>query len=580
MPFTNSLALLGLLSIVPLIILYMIRPKPRDLPFSSTAFIVEEEAKPTASINRLVTDRLFWIQLLVIALLAISAAGPFVVAKGTQSDHLVIVMDLSASMEASFGDARSTASQYVSGYDRISIILAENVPIVALREGNRPQAEGVLASIQPRAVSADLSAGMNMAKGLMGAEGGKILVISDFISWSGDNPEVTRNLIEDGDVEIAFVDTGGSGENVGIVNGWIVESSGSFNYSCLIRNFGRTRVVPIEIKGPGGTSTTARTINSGGDSYFSFDAFSGVNTISLKVDDAISADNIAYIYVPEERPRKVLYQGDEGPALAALKSLPQVSTFRSGDYRNFDLVVIANDLDDGELNRYIYGGGRVVYMSKNATLSPDYLPVRVTGEVNESSPLWVRNPGFAEDIHFDEIGIFGYLNAIPRADSVTMVEANGVPVMSYWRLGSGTVLYIGLTETDFYQRPEYPVFWYKMVNWLTEVPDASESNRRTGEILRLGEVANVNAPGGRISTDTLLLDRAGVYTFQGQTLVANMYNARESELKGGESMTQGGFTAREASQKLVEKELSPWLILLVAALIGLEMAIIWRRQEA
>ncbi|MHC1631317.1 MAG: BatA domain-containing protein [Methanotrichaceae archaeon] len=580
MPFRNPLALLGLLSAIPLIILYMIRPKPRDILFSSTAFLSEGDTKPTATISRLVTDPLFWIQLFVIILLVVSAAGPFTMAKGTQGSHLVVVIDLSASMEASFDQAKEIVSRYVSGHDRISIVLAENIPAVALREGTKAETQTVLDSIAPRAVPADLSAGMMMAKSLLGAEGGQILIVSDFASWVGDDPDVTKKLIESDGSQVVFVDSGGSGDNVAIVSGWIVESGNYLNYSCLIRNFGRTRTVPIKVSGPGGSSSSIKTIESGSDCYFSFDAFPGVNAVSLEVEDAISADNKAYVYVPEQSPKKVLYLGRDGPALAALKSLPHVTVGRSGDYDRFDLVVVQNATKDGELNRYIYGGGKIVYITSNETAYPEYLPVKITGAINESAPLWVRNSAFAKGIHFDEIGVFGYLDAVPLHNSVTMVEANGVPVISYWRLGSGTVVYMGLdsTRADFYQRPEYPIFWYKMVNWLAEVPDAAESNRRTGEIIRLGEVTQVDTPGGRISTRTLLLDLVGIYRFQGQRLAANMYDAKESNLYGGESHTQGSFTSRQVSEKLVERELAPWLILAVVALIVLELFIIWRKR--
>lgn len=582
MPFSNPLALLGLLSAIPLIILYMIRPKPKDLPFPSTAFIREGEAKPTAALNRLITDPLFWIQLLVILFLVLAAAGPFTEARGTQGAHLVVVIDLSASMQASFSDAEEIVLQYASGQDRISIVLAENIPIVALREGNGEQARTVLGSLSPRAVSADLSAGMMMAKSLLGAEGGSILVVSDFVSWTGDDPEVTRRLIESEGTQAVFVDSGGEGDNVGIVGGWIVDSDGALNYSCLIRNYGRTRTVPIKIEGPGGTSTSTRTIDTGGDSYLTFDAFPGVNSVTLDVEDAISSDNRAYVYTPELRPRKVLYLGDDGPVLAALRSISTVAISRSGDYAGFDLVVIENATADGDLNRYVYGGGKAVYVASNASFSPEYLPVRITGVVNDSAPLWTRNPVFAEDVHFDEVEVFSYLQASARQGSVTIAEANGVPVISYWRLGGGTVVYLGLSSerSDFYQRPEYPIFWYEMINWLTNVPDASESNRRTGEIVRLGETTLVDAAGERISTDVLLLDRVGIYRFQGRTLAANMYDPIESNLQNGNALNMGTFTSGETTEKLIEKDLSIWLVLIAAALIILELAILRRRRES
>jgi hypothetical protein len=582
MPFSTPLALLGLLSAIPLIILYMIRPKPKDLPFPSTTFIREGEAKPTAAINRLITDPLFWIQLLVIVFLVLAAAGPYTEARGTQGEHLVVVIDLSASMEASFSDAEEIVLRYASGQDRISIVLAESIPIVAIREGNGEQARTTIESLSPRAVSADLSAGMMMGKSLLGAEGGQILVVSDFISWTGDDPEVTKRLVEGEGTGVIFVDSGGEGENVGIVGGWIVDSGGVLNYSCLIRNYGGTRTVPIKITGPGGTSTTVRTIDAGGDSYLTFDAFPGINTVTLELDDAISSDNTAYVYTPELRPRKVLYLGDDGPVLAALRSISTVAISRSGDYGGFDLVVAENATSDGELNRYVYGGGKVVYVASNDSASPEYLPVRISGTVNESAPLWTRNHVFAEDVHFDEVGVFSYLQASPRPGSVTIAEANGVPVISYWRLGGGTVVYLGLSKerSDFYTRPEYPIFWYEMTGWLTNVPDASESNRRTGEIVRLGETMLVDAAGERIRTDVLLLDKIGIYRFQGRTIAANMYDPVESNLLEGRTLNLGSFTSGKTKEKVIKKDLSPWLVLIAAGLIVLELFILRRRRES
>ena len=85
-------------------------------------------------------------------------------------------------------------------------------------------------------------------------------------------------------------------------------------------------------------------------------------------------------------------------------------------------------------------------------------------------------------------GLFSFPEAVSRRGSTTMVEANGVPILSYWRLGKGMVIYDGLEmDSDFYLRPEYPIFWYQMVNWITGVPDIKASNHKTGEIIPLGE---------------------------------------------------------------------------------------------
>src|SRR5271157_929062 len=205
MPFSNPLALLGLLSIIPLIVIYLIRPKPREVLFSSTIFLTEEKAERSAVLSRLITDPLFWIQLLVLCSLSIAAAGPYTTEVGTPTSHLVLVVDLSASMESNFAGARALADPYLDSYQRISIVLAENVPVVALQSGSPAEARDVLSKLTPRAVSADLSSSMIMANGLLGSEGGNMLVVSDFISWEGDDPGDTRKLLESsGAVSIVF----------------------------------------------------------------------------------------------------------------------------------------------------------------------------------------------------------------------------------------------------------------------------------------------------------------------------------------------------------------------------------------
>lgn len=581
MPFRNPIALLGLLSIIPLIVLYLIRPRPKEVRFPSTLFLEESFAERSAVVRRLIKDPLFWIQLIVLASLSLAAAGPYTTASGTPASHLVVVMDVSASMESNFPQAVKVAQAYLSGNDKISIVLAENIPILALDSGSYGEARDTLSRISPRSISADLSGAMLLANGLLGSEGGNILVVSDFKSWLGDDPEAARKQIENDNIGVVFANSDGGGENVGIVGGWNVESATGLNHTALVHNYGSARTVPIIVSGPGGSSTRTVSLDRGADYYFSFNAGPGMNTIALDLQDAIKSDNHAYIYQPEERPRNVLYLGDPGPALVALQSLPNVKVSTSGDYASFDLVVVSkNASTDGKLNRYIDGGGRVVFLGYDPKDSPEYLPVKITGTINTTEQLWARSPEFAKDIHFDEIGIYGYLDASPRRNSETMVEAGGVPVLSYWMLGKGIVIYDGLDQnSDFYQRPEYPIFWYMMINWLTGVPDLSESNHKTGEIIPLGKTISVDTPYGPVTTSSLLLDEVGTYSYQGRTLAANMYDPRESDLSGGASYDPGQFKSNVGRESLVENDVSPWMIALAALMVVLELAIIrWRRE--
>ncbi len=583
MPFRNPLALLGLSSLIPLIILYLIRPRPREVPFPSTQFLLEGEAQRSAVVSRLITDPLFWIQLLILSTLSFAAAGPYTTAPGVPTGHLVVVMDASASMEDSFIGALDIASRYMEGYDRISLVLSESIPVVSMREGTGAQANDVLKGIYPKAVSADLSGAMQMAGSLLGAEGGDILVVSDFISWTGEDPAATRKLLEATGAQVVFEKSAGGGDNLAIVGGWLVEAGDLLNYTCLIRNYGLGRTASLSLQaGSAGSVKEEAWIPGDGDYYVSFQAPPGTSTISLELDDAISWDNVAYIYNPAKRPRQILYLGEDGPALAALQSLPNAIVHLSGTYSSYDLVVITeNATFDGTLNRYIQNGGNLVYLAGNSTESPEFLPVKIHALAPGPAKLWAKSPGFAEAIHFDEIGVFEYLECEARRGSVTMVDANGYPALSYWHLGRGLVVYNALDKglTDFYLRPEYPIFWYEMMGWMTGIPDPGESNKRTGEILPLGGAIEVETPRGAITTATLLLDLVGVYRFQGRTIVANMYDPRESDLQGGITFAKGQFLEGEAREKLVEKEYASWLIGLAALLIAAELLIVrWRRE--
>ncbi|MCX6672225.1 MAG: VWA domain-containing protein [Methanothrix sp.] len=578
MPFRNPMALLGLLSIIPLIIIYLIRPRPKEIRFSATQFLREGEAERSAVLSRLINDPLFWVQLLVLLSLSVAAAGPFIMQAGPASSHLVVVLDGSASMQAS-SRALQLIDPYLDKYQRISIVLAKSMPLTVLSEGSPAEARDALLRLKPKAVSTDLSSAMTLAGSLLAGEGGNMLVVSDFISWIGDDPEATRKILQaDGRVSIVFADSYQGGDNLALVESWDVPGPGYVNHTALVHNYGPARAAPITIHGPGGAAGRTVQIAGGADYYLSFTAYPGVNEISLDLEDAVAWDNHAYVYVPDLANKRVLYQGEEGPALAALQSLPNVQVETSGEFNGFDLIVVAGNASlDGKLNRYI-DGGRVIFIASDQE-SPEYLPVRVTGEQAGPASLWVRSVGFAKGVHFDEIGLFRFPEVVSRKGSTTMVEANGQPILSYWRLGKGMVIYSGLEmESDFYLRPEYPIFWYQMVSWITGVPDILQSNKKTGEIIHMGETVQVDTPSTSLAASTLLLDEVGVYRFQGRAVAANMYDPQESSLQRKNGVDAGAFVAG-SRETIVEKDLSNWIIALAALAILLELAIMRKRRE-
>ena len=97
MEFLNPAALFGLFALPLLLIPYLIRRKPRRLVFSSLLLFMEGGAEANRAIGRIHVPPIFFLQLLLLALLIFALSEPVFSVRPT---NIAIVMDNSASMQA------------------------------------------------------------------------------------------------------------------------------------------------------------------------------------------------------------------------------------------------------------------------------------------------------------------------------------------------------------------------------------------------------------------------------------------------------------------------------------------------
>src|SRR3989344_639606 len=142
-PFARPIGLIALIGVALFVILYLRRPKPQDKTIPSLMFIMQDtkRSKQHSFLQKLMTNLLFLLQLLSILGLALIAAAPFVnLNYDVTKENTVVILDVSASMQAKekgvsrFDNAAEEAKKYFSG--RNSIIMAENVPLIALENEN------------------------------------------------------------------------------------------------------------------------------------------------------------------------------------------------------------------------------------------------------------------------------------------------------------------------------------------------------------------------------------------------------------------------------------------------------------
>ena len=575
LPFLFPLALIGLLSIIPLIILYMLLPKPFKVSVPSVMFLMkveESREKIYSSITKLVKDPLFLIQLLVLILLAIAAAGPFILTYDTLSDEsTVLIIDGSASMQTNdrFDEALRTAPNYLSRVN--TVILAGSVPIVVAENVSASDAESAIRSLSSRAVTADLGSAMASGANVLSAKGGSIYVLSDFTSWDGLNPVEAKNLLGSG-LNVTFVPIGTpASNNMGIINGYLEKSGGTYNYYFMVRNYDsgiKSVYANVTTTLPNGSTMTYKpltvTVPGNGVETFVFKNVSrGTTEIQLMTNDVLKEDNYAYVSLPGAKSARALYVSDAGnsvtlPSQIALSLIPELSVTHtdlvpSGISSEYSFVVVnrgdkklsSSEIDS--LNSYANSGGNIVFVGgeylsgENQTLTlSKMLPARLNSTVSSQigTQIYAVGDDLTRDLDLDDVYMRTYLSAEIR-DSQNMaypvMTKDGVPIIAYGPHGSGIVFYFGLNDhpgddawNNFASFPAFPIFWIRMTDYFAGIGDISEYNVEAGTIVTLSGTQEVLTPQGKIRTNKVLMDSVGIYTIGSKKIAVNMYNDKES----------------------------------------------------
>ncbi|RXA20125.1 hypothetical protein EQO05_05920 [Methanosarcina sp. MSH10X1] len=625
MPFENPFALAALLSVIPLIIIYMLRPKPAVLSIPSLMFVLKlerERKRVYASLTKIVQDPLFLIQLLMLILLSIAAAGYYYNSEEPLSgEHTVLILDTSASMQVDsrFEDAVGIADGYVS--KKNSIILASDMPLTALEGGSASAAHDIFQKVRPGAGTADLSAAITTGMRALSTEGGRIIVVSDFTNSKGDDPVASKNLAESYGIEVNFVKVGKPADNIGIINGWIEATDGNYGYTGVIKNY-RDRNESVTIETGRGASENASTsftldVPAGETNQFTLGNLGpGITTVRLNVEDSLPVDDKAYISIPETSSQRILYVTDNGklPSKTALSLLPNsnltVSKSVPAELDSYSLVVLAQKetpIGNSSVERiesYVRNGGNAVFIVSGA-LVPEktevglikLLPVKPLRLEDAEEGLEVEEvlkSSITKDIRSEEISVRRYLNASERTGSTTLValEENDVPVLSYWQVGRGTVFYMGLSDelgenswNNFHNLPEYPVFWIKLIQWLGGAGDISEYNLETGSLTSLSKTEEIRTPTKTFTSNRILFDEAGIYELAGKRIAVNLYDDRESNttadaselMKRAVSEDEPGLV--RADTYTAKNDITSYLIGVLFLLILLEILIVRQRGE-
>lgn len=568
----------------------------------------KESKRLTSLFQRLIKDPLLLLQMLFVVLIALAAAGPFLsTSQAVVQGKVALVIDASGSMQADgrFEEAIQKAHEMLG--ESNTIVLAEKLPIIAAEGVNPTRAAQVLSQLRAGATSADLASAILLASQKLPRGDGTVVVLSDFSSYEGDSPITARTMAMADGHDVVFVKVGRASDNVGIVSGLLERARTGYIYTYEVRNYmDRPVSFTVKITTEGGTVSERRELAAHESKMYTVsNVHTGTTEIELDVADGLKADNVAYISIPATAKRDVLFVGEKSsPAYVAL-SVPPENTVVLGsrkkggiEFAGIDVVVLG---DEGSttpeemgigIKTFLEAGGSVVVLGSEALLKDEVLkpllPVEVVNTTNETVLMVKRTHELVKGIPFDEVSVKRSLGAIPKKGATVLVSSSdGSPVLAYWSVGRGRVVYLGMSDTggwdDFPSKPEYPIFWLKLISWLTGIGDVNSYNLKAGALLTFDKEELVRTPTHQLRTTTLLMDEVGVYTVGEQKYAVSMLNPRESDVnavgvsvKDIERFTGGRALAQRQSGKL---DLG-WLAVLGALGAALlEMIVLRRRGE-
>lgn len=573
--------------LIPFVILYLIRPRPKMMDIPSLMFFMTEPGKrrKASFLRRFTRDWLFLIQLIIFTILAASVLYPFIVVPADiTSSHTVIVLDVSASMQTLEGSttrfdmAVSKAKELLG--DKTTIILARETPVVGIEKEDIDMAEKYLSGLKPVDTSSEIGSAILEAGEMVGE--GKVIVISDFINTEGMPPIKAKNILEGRNIIVEFIQIGGSTGNIGFVEADIQEDSTTI----YIKNYNtKEETVPLLVN----EDKRSLTIRPGSIEPFSFTTPRGITTLKLDIKDDFPLDDIFTISAPVKKDARVLLISNSPSRflkliLSALDYVkydiaepPIVPTSYYDVYiiDNINIDILLPGTFETILDHVSSGAGLVIGVQEKIGHSKFdlALPVSIDGEEKASSNIFIDSSNrLTRGVDFGTIS--DYVTASPKKDTIAIATAQNSSIIALKSHGVGYVIYNGISsDSGFSFTPSYPIFWSNLIDFLSQQQDIRTLNYKTGQSLTFSKSRTIVLPDGdRISSDKVALSKQGIYRMEDRNIAVNLANEFESYIsteEAGKELTLSEVGADLEEEQ--EQDITHFLLIAAAVFLFIEL---------
>lgn len=603
----NQAGLWALLALIPLVLVYLIRPRPKKQAVPALMFLIKERAKAHKSsfLRRFINDPLFFFQILVIIVFAAAIAKPFItVSQEVFVEKTALVIDVSASSQVTI-DGKSRFEKSIElaednvGSDNV-LILMSSVPELVADSIDASETKRILKDLIARDTPTNIFDSIIFAGNYV-KENDRVVVISDFIETGSEkNFNAAKDILESKGIIVEMIDIkdyeSRKAFNIGIIETVIAEEKTTIQ----IRNFNEVNeTIGIRMEGVN-LSIPEFTIAPNDVEVLSFPTPADTAKFWLvpySGNDDFEVDNTVFIAAPSDEPISILLISNSVSRYldTALEVIDNIKVDRFIPPQTPDVghqVIIYNNVQSDlilpstikKIKKKVEDGAAFIVVGQEGLLKTDFLGMLPVERADESVPFMTKNEVYVsattessltEDINFGKVS--EYLNMRTKDGGITIVSSpDNATLVAMRNQDKGSVVYFGLMDkySDFKEDIYYPVFWKRLFDMLTKKQDLSELNFKTGRLVNLLEEQTIKAPFGKIKADTIVLTKQGIYEGEEKIFAANLGNEEESDVNGDNAEEKiGVFDDALMVDDEFPLELAKYIIIALLLLVFLEL--IW-----
>lgn len=486
MGFTNLWPLFLLLTIPPVIMLYILKRKYKEEVISSSLLWKEvyKNTRANTPWEKFKKNIMLLLQIIIILSIILALMSPFISIGGKSYKNVIIVIDNTASMNTIYDDIKSRLEQgktlakeylnstkdgtntYIISYDGTSNLLLNG-------DFNKSNAASIIDKIIASYSSGDISDVVSFVKAIGDGIGeeyealiftDKQVAISDingrivYLGNSGLNASVDN-------VSHKFVD-----DKVKVIAN--VTNNGDSLYEGDFSLYNGEELVAVQ----------GVTLQVGESKTLSFELDS-LNSDYLKGElsrkDILMEDNTYYHVVNENKVKKILLVTDENVFLEkAFGIIENTEVYKTNDVSNitendeYDLYVF-----DNKMPKVMPSKGSILFINPN---SNEFFNVVEGGEIGQATAVKGSVSSYLEDTQFT-LSEYNIIETPYYGTNILTIDNNSIGFKGEINDRKIAALSFDLHSTDFALKKEFPILIYELGEELISTGMVSSNNFRTGE---------------------------------------------------------------------------------------------------